>query len=494
MSRPLRWYDYITINVFFLALTTLAQTNGLAFALLVQQFVGESVQGAYLGRLRLWTLMVALLSQAVMGMLSDRSGLRWGRRRPFIFAGTLGMVITVALTGVSAAMAGVAGFVFLFIIANLQSVAANTAQGPQQALIPDLVPPEKRGRFSAIKALFEVPLPLLLVSFTIARLIGAGNLWAGLGLAMVILLVCMALTMLVPEMRLAGAPPQFDWAPIGRLALMTGVFTAIILGMGALVGWISALLDGVSGAALLPLAGLIGLLAISATVAAGVWLSVRISVGRAAAAANPSFSWWVINRLAFLVGTTNLSAFALYFLQGRLGLVREQAAGPAAQLMMVIGLCILVSALASGWLADRFGHKRLVGVSGLLAALGVLILLTAPGMTVIYVGGSLVGVATGFFFTANWALGTGLAPEGEAGRYLGISNLAGAGAGAVGAYIGGPMADYLTARLPGVPGVGYVLLFGIYGVMFLLSVLALQRVHPRQRFASGTQSAVAQGS
>jgi hypothetical protein len=46
----------------------------------------------------------------------------------------------------------------------------------------------------------------------------------------------------------------------------------------------------------------------------------------------------------------------------------------------------------------------------------------------------------------------------------------------VGAYIGGPIADFVTNRLPGIPGAGYILLFGLYGVMFLVSVLALQRV------------------
>ena len=50
-------------------------------------------------------------------------------------------------------------------------------------------------------------------------------------------------------------------------------------------------------------------------------------------------------------------------------------------------------------------------------------------------------MATGLFMTANWALGTDLVPAGEAGRYLGVSNLAGAGAGIVGAGIGGLVAD-----------------------------------------------------
>jgi MFS family permease len=97
-------------------------------------------------------------------------------------------------------------------------------------------------------------------------------------------------------------------------------------------------------------------------------------------------------------------------------------------------------------------------------------------MDVIYVGGSLIGAATGVFFTTNWALGTDVVPKHEAGRYLGISNLAGAGAGAVGAYIGGPIADYFTVRFPEQPGLGYLLVFAIYAALFLLSSVVVLRV------------------
>ena len=74
-----------------------------------------------------------------------------------------------------------------------------------------------------------------------------------------------------------------------------------------------------------------------------------------------------------------------------------------------------------------------------------------------------IGAGVGLFYPANWALGTDIVPGEQAGRYLGISNLAGAGAGAVGAYIGGPIAD----------NQGYVLLFAIFGALFLASSLAL---------------------
>jgi MFS family permease len=87
-------------------------------------------------------------------------------------------------------------------------------------------------------------------------------------------------------------------------------------------------------------------------------------------------------------------------------------------------------------------------------------------MTLIYIGGCMIGGGAGFFYTANWALGTDIVPRLQAGRYLGISNLAGAGAGAVGAYIGGPIGDML----------GYSLLMAIYGILFLFSLLALFKI------------------
>jgi len=207
---------------------------------------------------------------------------------------------------------------------------------------------------------------------------------------------------------------------------------------------------------------------------------VQISLGDAAKQ-NPSFVWWVINRLAYLVGAINISTFAVFFLQGRLNLAREKAAGPAANLLLVVGILILIFALVSGWLSDRIGHRRTVALAGVIATLGVAIAIAIPDLLAINLGAALIGAGTGMFYTANWALGTSLVPKNEAGRYLGISNLAGAGAGAVGAYIGGPIADYFTVRFPAIPGIGYVLLFAIYGVLFLFSVTALARVNEPSR-------------
>jgi MFS family permease len=437
--------------------------------------------------------MLALLVQSLMGMLSDRNTSRWGRRRPFILIGTLANIVFVGAVGFSAGLAGMTGFMVLFAIALLQQVASNTAHGAQQGLIPDIVPENQRGRFSGVKAILEIPLPMILVSFSIGRIISSADqlggfetgIWGGLLVAMGVLLVVMLVTMLVPEKPLEERPPKLDWTPFLRLLMMTAIFTAIILGMGEISKLAGRLFTAVETTwVLVVLMGAIGLIAIASAVGLGVWISVRIGIGEAAKQ-NQSFTWWIVNRLAFFVGTTNLSGFAVFFLQGRLGFDREKAAGPAATLMMVVGVFILLSTIPSGWLADRFGRRRIVAISGGLATLGTLIIILSTSLAMIYVGGCIIGVATGAFFTANWALGTELVPRREAGRYLGISNLAGAGAGAVGAYIGGPIADFFTVRMPEIPGLGYVVLFSIYGVMFFLSILVLRGVRPQESADAG---------
>ena len=464
MKRAMRWYDYFTINVYWFALTARAQTlTPLIVPLLVQQFVGEEAKGAYVGQIRLWALMVAILVQSIMGMLSDRSTHPWGRRRPFILVGALGLALVLVLVGFTTNLQGMTGYWVLFGLYILSMLASDTAHAATQGLIPDLVPKEKRGLASGIKAIMELPLPLIFVSLVIGGIVAAGNLWTAIIIVCVVILVCAAITMLVPEQAQEEAPFPLDWQPIVRLLLMVAVFTLLILGMGELVKIVLRLPLEVTSLASRLLVGLAGLAGMLVAVGLGVWLSIRISIGEEAKE-NPSFTLWVVTRLAFLVPAINLAGFILYFLQERFAdLPGEKAAGPAATAVMLVGAFVFLTAIPSGWLADRVGKKPLVALAGLLAAAGTLVVLWTPSLATINAGACLIGAGLGFFYSANWALGTDIVPSEQAGRYLGLSNLAGAGAGAVGAYIGGPIADKM----------GYVLLFSIYAVLFLLSIVPL---------------------
>jgi MFS family permease len=458
MNRSLRWFDYITVNIHWFAITTRSQVlTPLIIPLLVQQFVGEAQKGSYVGTLRLWTLMAALLFQALIGMISDHTMTRWGRRKPFIFFGVLFEIIVVLSIGFTAGMSGLTGYWMLFFLVMLSMLGANSAHAATQALIPDLVPDEKKGIFSGIKAALELPVPLIFVSFVVAKQIAAGNMWGGLVSLCIVLLVCMLITMFAPHRTATEELPPLNWSPFLRLTAMTGAFTLLILGMGEVVQWVVTQTSGVV------LVGAIGLAGMLVAVFLGVWVSVRISLGEEALQ-HRSFIWWVVNRLAFLVAATNLAGFMVFFLQEKFPeLAGEKAAGPAATIVMFVGIFILLMAIPSGWLADRFGKKALVALAGLLVTLGTALVVTAPTMSLLYVGGCVVGAGVGLFYSANWALGTEIVPSAQAGRFLGIQNLAGAGAGAVGAYIGGTIADSM----------GYVLLMSIYGVMALLSILPL---------------------
>ena len=471
MKRSIRWHDFLTINIYWFALTTRSQVlSPLIIPLLVQQFVGEEAKGTYVGIIRLWSLMVAVLVQALMGLLSDRSTHRWGRRRPFILVGTLAELGVFVAIGLSAGLQGMTGYWVLFALYILSMVASNTAHAATQGLIPDLVPDDKRGRFSGVKALLELPVPLIFVSFVIGRMVTAGNLWGALLTLMGVMVICAALAMLAPEERVQSQPGKVDWSPFVRLAVMTGAFTAIILGMGAVVkssgGWFA----GLASTPRVVLTSAVGLLGMLAAVVLGVWSSVAIGIGKEIRQ-HLSFTWWVTTRLSFLVASTNLATFMLYFLQERFPqLAGEQAAGPASRVIMFVGVFILLTALPSGWLCDRFGKKRMVAVAGLMATLGTAIVVLVPSLTAVYVGGCMVGAGVGFFYSANWALGTEIVPQEKAGQYLGLSNLAGAGAGAIGAYIGGPLADVD----------GYVPLFVIFGALFLFSLVPLAFIKERR--------------
>ncbi|MCD4672200.1 MAG: MFS transporter [Anaerolineaceae bacterium] len=478
MKRAFRWYDSITINSFWFALTARSQMlSALLVPLLVQQYMGESAKGAYLGRMRLWSLMTALLMQALMGMLSDRSTSRWGRRRPFIVAGALGEALILILMGFAVGMEGLNGYMVLLVLYILSSLFSNTAQSAVQGLIPDVVPHDKRGIVSGVKALFEVPLPMIFVSLVIGKMISRGNISEAITAIIATLIVCMLITLLVPEERLKRNPAPFDWQPFLRLFIMTGCFTLIIVGTGALVKRASLIELSFPSLPQNVIIAVTAILGMTTAVVLGVWASVRISVGKEIRQ-RKAFTWWVTNRLAFLVGATNLGSFILYFLQERFPeLQGEKAAGPASTLIMFVGFTILLSALPSGWLSDRIGKKNVLMISALLATAGTAIVITGPTLTAFYIGGALAGIGIGFFYSANWALGTEIVPPNQAGRFLGLSNLAGAGAGAIGAYIGGPIGDQL----------GYGFLLGIYGTMFILSMLALKGI-PDKNYRSAEKS------
>ncbi|UCC63266.1 MAG: MFS transporter [Anaerolineae bacterium] len=490
--RNTKRYNYLAINLFWLGLNV-ASGSITPFILpyMVALFAPPELKNTYLAQVRVAGLAMAMFTQPLAGLFSDRSTSRWGRRRPFIAAGVaLDMPFLLM-------MALATNYPTLLLAGVLLQFSSNIAHGALQGLIPDLVPEEERGRVSGVKSLMEL-LPLIGL-IPVAGMVDRGNVVAAFAIVAASLVVTAGITILAVREEPLQEKPADPLGPAAmRILLLTVIFVAVMQGSQQVVDLVGQLLAG-RGTVQWVAVGLAGLAAMAGSIILGVYFSAWVGIGRGARQ-HASFIWWVVNRLLFLAAVGSIPSFALYYLRDVL--LIENAATVITILMAIITVFLLAVAIISGYLADgvvptpsgtglrrrltaflarlvratrlhTLGRRGFLVVAGIVAAIGTGIMLISPNIPVLLIGGCVIGVGVGMFWSINWALGTELAPPEEAGKYLGISNLAGAGAGIVGAGIGGPMADFFNLAHP---GLGYVVIFAIYGALFLLSSAVMRGV------------------
>jgi Na+/melibiose symporter-like transporter len=307
-----------------------------------------------------------------------------------------------------------AGNYWLLLAAYLfLQLSSNMAHGPYQGLIPDLVPEDRRGAASGAKQLAEI-LGIVVTSKVTAYFMGQGQLWAALSTIGAFLLITMLITIFAIRDEPLSRP-----SPKPSSIIRPRQF-------------------------------------------------------------NVDYVWLLISRLFVLLGMNLVRNFALYFLEDVLHMPNPAAA--TGDLMAIIALCILVITYPAGHLSDRIGRKRMNILSALLGAVGAFLLLFARGNVLLTVMGlefndvllygSVIGLSAGIYLSANWALATNLIPKEEAAGYLGISNLATAGAGVL-AGLGGPLIDLFNAREP---GLGYTALFLTAGLTYLVGAAVLMKI------------------
>jgi Na+/melibiose symporter-like transporter len=292
----------------------------------------------------------------------------------------------------------------------LLQISSNAAQGPYQGLIPDLVPQGRRGAAAGAKQLAEI-LGVVVTAVVTAYFVGQGQLILALATICALLLA----TMLVTVATIRDRPGEGSFPTTLALRRPQGL--------------------------------------------------------------SHGYLWLLTSRLLVLLGMNLIRNFALYFMEDILRI--PNAAAATGSLLAVIAMVILVVAYPAGHLSDRIGRKRMCVFSAVLGAAGSFLLLFATGRVVLSIGGlhftdvlvygSIIGFSAGIYLSANWALATDLIPQKEAAGWLGISNLATAGAGVL-AGLGGPLIDFFNARGP---GLGYTALFLLSGVAYLLGASVL---------------------
>ena len=412
-ARPSSFRGLVTLNAGWFGLAYL--WNGLHAILLPAMLlllVPDSLKNTILGLLTFVGLALAMLTQPAAGALSDRSGWlgRFGKRRPFIALGTA--VVAVLLVAMSGATT-VIGIALLY--AALQ-VFASIAEASLQGLLPDMVEADRRGRASGYKNALQI------TGFVAG--VGLGGYLAGRGQIALALLVT------------AGAVIATNfWTIVGVREKPVDLARRSAIGIG----------DGVRTA----------------------FGSFRID--RKAA---PGFLRLLAGRALLMAGYFALQGFAQYFIADNLN--AQDPATTTALLMAVMGLAVLILAVPTGVLADRIGRRPLNLFAGVLGGLATMSLILVGNLPQLILAGGLVGASVGIFLSVNWAWATDLVPPAEAGRYLGLSNLATAGASAFSRLLAGPLVDGGNAL--GTSRLGYNILFMLLAVGMLVGTALLAGV------------------
>src|SRR5215471_14156051 len=94
--------------------------------------------------------IIAVIVQPTIGSISDYTVSRWGRRKPYIFVGSILDVVFLIGIASSNTLLAIAAFIALL------QFSSNLAQGPFQGYVPDLVPGPQVGTASALVGLMQV--------------------------------------------------------------------------------------------------------------------------------------------------------------------------------------------------------------------------------------------------------------------------------------------------------------------------------------------------
>lgn len=433
VSQSRSWWFLVALNApaFSLSLVHLINNPNL-YHYVLTNFIESGLLDSdrlntALGSLGILGLIMATLAQPVAGLLSDRTHSRWGARYPFFWGGIF--VSAIALLLIAHAESW---FLLIFSIVLVQ-VGLNAIQSPMQALIPDYVQPAQRGIAASLKTVLE--LVGIVVSGVVVVLFLGNNTRPTLAVLVSVsfLILSTLLSMQSVPNKTASYSLQQQKGSIGRY-LRFYMKDANRLGLR------------------------------TAFVRQSAWHIFR----------QRSILWWLISRFLFYSCFNTLGKFSITYLTDVFGYSGEEARSLQGVILLVTGILVFAVTLAGGWFSDQFGKKRVAAAGGVMASAATLVLIEAPGLTFAIIAICIIGMGSGVFFSAGWALITTLVPPRRAGFYLGFANIATTLGGILG-LLGGYVIDAVNASAED-PATGYTILFVIIMLLFAISAYATTRI------------------
>lgn len=168
----------------------------------VQSIVPDSEKTSALGIVAGFGAFVAAVANVVAGRLSDRTTSRWGRRRPWIVAGTIFMAAGLV------AMALAPNVALLTLSWCIVQLSANAALAPFIATISDQVPKVQR---ASISALLGIAQNMGVLGGTYVAELFADRMLPMFGLPAIFAIVAMLVyAAVLPDKPLGTRPPKMD--------------------------------------------------------------------------------------------------------------------------------------------------------------------------------------------------------------------------------------------------------------------------------------------
>ena len=389
-------------------------------------FVSDSGKVVLLGALSALGTIAGLLTQPLVGALSDHTWLAYGRRRPYIL---LGAILTLIGMLLMAQTASLLVFVLAFLLVQ---IATNGCTAAYQSLLPDRVPPEQRGTASGYMGLMSL-------IGTFGSLAAAGYLFSDFApgpnangeimddssafylLSGILILVTALITVIgVSEARAAPARRTADQQP-GHLERRRSQFLRL---------WLEPLRQ-------------------------------------------QNFRWVFLTRFSLMMGLWLFETFIEYYLDDVLHLTNFIQATSILAGLALIGA--LASAIVAGWLSDRVGRVRIVFIASGLMTLAAATFVIAPAAFILWPMAAVFGLGYGAYFSVDWALAVDTLPSLQAaGKDMGIwsvaSNLPTVIAPVIGSVIIVAFSDFHETAL------GYRLVFAVAALAFIIATVFIVKV------------------
>ncbi|MBI5116997.1 MFS transporter [Candidatus Poribacteria bacterium] len=184
-----------------------------------------------------------------------------------------------------------------------------------------------------------------------------------------------------------------------------------------------------------------------------------------------SLIWLAASNLLTQMGAVAMLCFLMYFIKDQIDSAHFNETYRNTNLLGT-GAGVF-SALTAGWIADRFGRKRVLVVACLLQIWCMANFVLLPWVhSTLYLSGFLFGLGNAAYWSIYWTLLSDLVPEGETSKYIGLIQYTSMLPWAVVPATLGPIVDNFGAA----SGRGYSILFSIIIVILIGGMILVRGI------------------